>query len=328
MRTKTYLKDIWKLFKSNLTNAFFKKGSAEFQNAKPGSFGMFAGFLSAFFVMVFVYTEFTKDTSSLDTTDKPIEVDKSVSNEQESRGPQSNNPLINALFEIENFYGSDLETSPKSGKRRVRASREYKAKQVIEREGGSYEREKTIPMGTNLIGKLLTSIDTRETEQFYKVFLPYGGNFKEGASIPKGSTLFGKVKYSGKGKKVFISFSKGVFPDGSEFEIEAQALSSKDYSPGIKGDFHGTSGARLAATLGLSIVSGATAVLTEREQVGNLGASLPKATARNAMYGGLSQAASQEAERRSQSLSEKQEYITVDAGKDLIISLTKGYSQK
>lgn len=230
-------------------------------------------------------------------------------------------------------FGNSVDYENEGKKRRsdsrstVGSSRKYKAKQVIEREG-VFDREKTMPMGTNLIGKLLTSIDTRETEQFYKVFLPYGGKFKGGAEIPKGSTLFGKIKYEGKGNKVFMTFSKGVFPTGKEFEIQAQALNSKDYSPGIEGDFHGKSGARVAATLGLSVISGASSVLIEREEMGRMGMPVPKATLKNAALGGLGQAANDEAQRQAQKLTEEPEYVTVDAGKDLIINLTGAYIEK
>ena len=83
---------------------------------------------------------------------------------------------------------------------------------------------KTVPIGTNLIGKTLTSIDTREQNQTIKVLLPYGGKSKVGAEIEKNTILFGRVTYSGKGEKVYLSINKALAPDGHEFEIEAQAL--------------------------------------------------------------------------------------------------------
>ncbi|MEZ4744001.1 MAG: hypothetical protein R3B45_16395 [Bdellovibrionota bacterium] len=53
----------------------------------------------------------------------------------------------------------------------------YKAPQVIERKGPDGFGA-GFPVGSNLIGKLLTAIDTREQSQFYKVLLPYGGRSK------------------------------------------------------------------------------------------------------------------------------------------------------
>lgn len=266
--------------------------------------------------------QFFRDTSHLGRTDRQI----STNNRQRSKnGQAAQGQQYNGLFG-ENQNQNEGGTST----RQAVVQREpvkYKARQVIERENTGFERDKVIPMGTNLIGQLLTSIDTREPEQFYKVFLPYGGKFKGGAEIPKGSTLYGKIRYSGKGRKVFISFTKGVFPTGQEFAIQAQALNSKDYSPGILGDFHGQTGSRVAATLGLSVISAASNVLTERQELGRFGAVAPKANLKNAMYAGISRAAEMEASRQAESLNEKEEYVTVDAGKDLIVNLTGEYKE-
>ncbi|MCB9092881.1 MAG: TrbI/VirB10 family protein [Halobacteriovoraceae bacterium] len=204
----------------------------------------------------------------------------------------------------------------------------YEAKQVIARDD-VFDTSGTIPIGTNLIGKLLTSIDTREMGQLYKVLLPYGGKFKEGGEIPKGTVLFGKVNYPGRGEKVFLKFEKGVLPEGEEIEIHGQALTTSDYSPGIIGDFHGKAGTRLATTLGLTMFSGMTEILTEKEALGKDGISVaPKATMKNAFYGGLSKASQAEAERQAQELNQEPEYVTVDAGVDLIVNLTQSYRQR
>lgn len=275
-----------------------------------------------FIVLVFylIMTTF-KDTSSVQNTDSDIKM------------PHEDYQDKNVASKYSQLIGKEDKKSSNGSKRQRSRGHQrlepikYQAKQVIERDD-VFNPTKTIPMGTNLIGRLLTSIDTRESEQFYKVFLPYGGKFQGGAEIPKGSTLFGKIRYPGKGKKVFMTFSKGVFPDGSEFQIQAQALSTKDYSPGLVGDFHGQSGARVAAALGLSLVSGASAALTEREQIGVLGQTQIRPTLKNALYGGLSQTAQTESQRQGQKLSERQEYVTLDAGKDLIINLTGAYIEK
>ena len=247
---------------------------------------------------------------------------------QESESKKEKNLKFDKLFSNSSVNDVKKISSKRNRVKIKKTPYKYKATQVILREENDFDREKTIPMGTNMIGKLLTSIDTRESEQFYKVFLPYGGGFKGGAKIPKGSTLFGKIRYSAKGSKVFINFQKGVFPNGEEFEIQAQALSSKDYSPGIRGDFHGQTGMRVAATLGLSMVSGASSVLTERETSGIAGVTPPKSTLKNALYGGLSQASQTESARQAEKLNENTAYVTIDAGKDLIINLTQRVSIK
>lgn len=204
----------------------------------------------------------------------------------------------------------------------------YRAKQVLVSEG-AFDSARTIPMGTNLIGKTLTTIDTRQADQLVKVLLPYGGRFRNGGEIPKNSIVFGQVSYGGKGKKVFVKFNKGILSSGVEFAIEAQALSSGDYSPGIIGHFHGNADLRIASTLGLTMVAGMSDVLTEKESLGGSalqsGAVTPKANMKNAVYHGVSQVAKSEAQRQAESIGDEQEYVTVDAGTDMIVSLTKAY---
>lgn len=313
-------KKLNKFFKALKDFFIIKEEEKERLNLK--NIGYVALVFALVIIMTLVMRTLLQDTSAVEQTDSEISI---PSNETDYREESSD--MIKA-----HLNGSKSEQKKSRRKKRTRRykvdPRKYKASQVIKRED-SFEPTKTIPMGTNLIGKLLTSIDTREAEQLYKVFLPYGGNFKGGAEIPKGSTLYGKIRYPGKGRKVFLSFNKGVYPTGEEFEIQAQALSSKDYSPGVRGDFHGQSGSRVAATLGLAVVSGASAILAERQQAGlspgNTGVS-PRVRA--SLYGGLSETAQNEAQRRAQGLSEKAEYVTVDAGKDLIVNLTGAYIKK
>lgn len=207
----------------------------------------------------------------------------------------------------------------------------YRAKQVLVSEG-AFDPARTIPMGTNIIGRTLTTIDTRQADQLVKVLLPYGGHFQGGGEIPKNSIVFGQVSYGGKGKKVFIKFGKGTLPGGQEFPLEAQALSSSDYSPGISGSFHGNSDLRIASTLGLTMVAGMSDVLTEKESLGGSalqsGAVTPKATMKNALYHGVSEVAKAEAQRQAEAIGDEQEYVTVDAGTDIIVSLTKAYIEQ
>ncbi len=208
---------------------------------------------------------------------------------------------------------------------------EYKAPQVIARKD-SDGTTAGLPVGTNLIGKLLTSVDTREPKQMYKVLLPYGGRDKNGGEIPKNSVLFGTIRYPGNGNKVFFQFSNALLPNGKEVEIKAQALSSKDYSPGLIGEYHGKGMERVAATLGLSMVSAMSDTLTEREAlgqggIGSVAEATPKATAKNALYQGLSRVSEMEAARQADRLAREPEYVTIDAGQEMIVNLTATYRE-
>ena len=199
----------------------------------------------------------------------------------------------------------------------------YKAPQIIRRED-SLKSQGFIPMGSKFIGKLLTPIDTRHSNQFYKVLLLYGARFKK-AFIPRGSILFGKVKYSGQGEKVFISFTKGIYTNGYEFKIAGQALDPKDYSLGLTGRRHSQFATRLATTLGLSAVSGVAATLTQKQPVGVFGHTVVEPNTKNAIYAGLSQTAQEESQRQAQRLNNTQAYVTIKAGVALIVNLTSAY---
>jgi hypothetical protein len=140
------------------------------------------------------------------------------------------------------------------------------------------------------------------------------------------------VTYSGKGEKVFIKFAKGILPTGEEFPLEAQALSPGDYSPGLAGRFHGNADMRVASTLGLTMVSGMSDALTEKESMGGgilqPGSVTVKPDMKNAFYHGLSQATQNEANRQGDAIAQEPEYITIDADTDVIVSLTKAYIAK
>jgi len=181
-----------------------------------------------------------------------------------------------------------------------------------------------IPSGTNFVGKLITGIDTRQDNQSIKVTLPYGGSHPSGGKIPRDSVLLGSASYSG-GDRVYIRFNRIIFPTGAEYRIDAQGLSSNDYTPGLIGLHHSETGVRVASSFGLTMVSAATDVLTQRTMnAGNvygMGASQPDPTMRNAALQGVSQVTKHEAERVGNKMQEKEDYLTVMTGGDLIISL-------
>ena len=181
---------------------------------------------------------------------------------------------------------------------------------------------KSIPIGSSLIGKLLTGIDSRRDGGFVKVLLPYGGSFKNMGSIPKNTTLLGNANYPGKGEKVYITFTRGVTSDGREFEISAEALSPKDYSPGIPGTLHSNVDVRVLSTTALSAISVMGDILTEKEPNGSEGNMIEKATMRNALLKGASKAAQMEANREASALAKEKDYVTVESGSALIVGLT------
>ena len=204
----------------------------------------------------------------------------------------------------------------------------YRAKQVIERTDFSGP---ALPMGTEFIGRLMTAIDTRDAASFIKIEVPYGGSFQGNELLPKNSILFAVVRYDGNGEKVFLDIQSGTYPNGQQFKIRGQALDAKDFSPGIRGDFHGMLSNRVAGELGLNFVTGLTDTLQEKESLGGggfaPGSVTAKPTLKNGFLVGVSKVTDSEAQRMSSELSGQKPYITIEEGKELIVSLQERFNQ-
>lgn len=264
-----------------------------------------------------------EDTSFLGRSERPL-----VGADTASSGSPPGAPAtakVSMMFQNSEASGrgASTRTAPARGMKI-----NYKAQQVLVSD--SADPARTLPMGTNLIGKTLTTIDTRAADQVVKVLLPYGGRASAGGELPKNTILFGQIIYGGKGEKVFVKFTKGLLPGGHEFPVEAQALNPGDYSPGLAGRFHGNADMRVASSLGLTMIAGMSDVLTERESLGGGGFSpgsvTRKSTMRNAIMHGISQVAQDEATRQAQAIGQEPQYVTVDAGTDLIVSLLRAFT--
>lgn len=262
----------------------------------------------------------SNDTSKVTKTTSPITED---GKEKES----SRESEESSVGGVSDASESNTKVTNTNQKRLSRKKNKiiYQAGQVINRLNN--RGSKKLPLGTNIIGKLITSIDTRNPS-LVKVILPYDAkNKSEEKILPKGSILIGELSYSGQGNRVFISFTKAVLTNGNEIDLHAQALSSKDYSAGIEGEFHSNTVNRVGSVLGLSMISGTTEVLLEKESLGEGQTPTPKSTIKNGLINGLSKIANMEANIQAQKLAAKPEYVTIEAGSDLIIgffSFTKG----
>lgn len=259
------------------------------------------------------------DTSYVEESSKRLS-GKNQDNSDQEQDSQTETPKgITAFGEVETGYTRTPRGSGGGGGRI-----KYNAAQVIVRQGG--DPDKSLPIGSSIIGRLLNGIDTREQNSFVRVLLPYGASFNQERKLERNSVLFGTATYPGTGEKVYVKFSRGLLPDGREFKLEAQALSSADFSPGLYGDLHGAAGMRVASTLGLTMVSGMSDIMVEKEVSGGmLPVANPKSTMKNAFYNGLAKASEQEAQRQAGKLGEEKDYVTVEAGSDVVISLTETF---
>lgn len=294
--------------------------------ARTGRWLIVAGCVVAVGVGYALIMSFREDTSFLGRTDHALASSGKASSGSGSGSGGAGPQKVDKMFQNSeaNGHGATTKNTHVQG-----LKLNYKAQQVIL--GESADLARTMPMGTNLIGKSLTTIDTRDSAQLVKVLLPYGGRASAGGELPKNAVLFGQITYDGKGEKIFLKFTKGVLPSGQEFQLEAQALSPGDYSPGLAGHFHGNADTRVASSLGLTMLAGMSDVLTEKESLGGgglmPGSVMAKSTMKNALMHGVSQVAQDESTRQAQAIGQEPQYVTVDAGTDLIVSITKAYTE-
>ncbi len=208
--------------------------------------------------------------------------------------------------------------------RHVRDPVKLMAKQVIVRDLGGLGYGFTV--GSNVVGELQSTIDTRDSNQLVRVVLPFGARSKDGTNeIPKGTLLMGKVSYPGKGEKVFINFVQAVLPEGKSLKLSAQALDPKDYSSGLSGEIQSQAKTRALSIAGLSMVQAMGNVMTEKEALGQGFQVTPKANLSNAALAGAARAAELEANRMQDQV-QADDYVRVEAGTVVIVSFTQEFN--
>ena len=161
-----------------------------------------------------IFSNYNHDNSVIAVADAPIE----MGDKDDSKEPAPISPKLRSLFKASEQI-QHTSSPKKKAKSLPKQKLKYRAPQVIIR-GDDDSAIGKLSMGAKLIGKLLTSIDTRESEQFYQVLLPYGGKGKHGEGIPKNTLLFGTINYPNKGRKVFMQFAKALLPNGREVELK------------------------------------------------------------------------------------------------------------
>ena len=318
------LKNCWARFKPWLTDKFLKTEQGQkklnFETVGPTVITIALVGTGAVFSSKLLGT----DTSFLQKSDKSLLVKNKALVAAVQAGVKVDPSLARLFISV-----PDPTTDVNNAKIRTHNLKaeqvNYKAQQVIVR----VDAIDGLPAGSNFIGKTLTSIDSRQLDQLVKVILPYGGKGKGESYIQQNSVLMGIATYPSKGEKIFIKFTKGISSDGKEFELEAQALNPKDYSAGVVAEYFGQTDMRIAKSLGLTMLSGATDVLTERESIGGpmAGEVVARPTLGNALYHGVSQVAQVEANRQAEKIGDEQGYVILPSGGDLIINLTKAFIQ-
>lgn len=229
--------------------------------------------------------------------------------------------------------GGGTETKPQSETVRKKADAEHRPKVKVggkmvfyrwELEGSS----NSIPVGTQMLGVLASSIDTRYLESPVRIELNRGFIYKRTRFLPPKTVLFGVLRYPGDEEDVYISLNGGVLPNGSQFSLNAEVLSFETMGPGIRGTFHGTFTDRARKSLALGFVSGIAETLQEKQGWGRENIPTTRSTVKNAMLSGVSRVAEQELERQRRHVESEKPYVTIAPGKKLVVSLLHPFSRR
>ena len=185
----------------------------------------------------------------------------------------------------------------------------YGAKQVIVRKGLI-----AVPTGAVAEGVLSNLLDTREKGAFVRVVLPRGVNFGGRTGLPSRTLLLGVFGYEGRGKKVVLTFTRAILPDGREMPVRARAAPEGVYRSNRAG--------KTAMLLGLTMASGMADVMAQKRALGEYGNVTVKSSLKNAIYHGASKATEMEASRQEQETGELSPYVTLDKGSVVTVVFT------
>ncbi|MCY4644413.1 MAG: hypothetical protein OXB88_07325, partial [Bacteriovoracales bacterium] len=123
------------------------------------------------------------------------------------------------------------------------------------------------------------------------------------------------------GKTALIHFERIVLPGGEEVYIQGEALEARGRSPGIKGVLHEDRGSKIASALGLSMLGDISETMVAKEALGQGFHITPKSSLQNGFYKGLSVIAKEKGHKAAQNLKNRREYLTIEAGREILISL-------
>lgn len=278
---------------------------------------LISGIIIIALVAIQIYYSREMDNSTLrrSTTSFKKSFKDEESNQHQNKRHRSIRPQV-ANKKRKKRYSS---TNLKARRRNIK----YSATQVIHSKASKSEG-KGIPTGTKIIGKLISSVDTRDIDTKVQIIVKRSINHHGNFIIPKNTILNATAIYKG-GEKVFLKINQAILPSGNEVKIAAQALDPKTFTAGLHGEYHDNKLGKIGATLGLTMVSAMTDTLQEKEAFGNGAIITPKANLKNALYNGVSTVTEMEAQRQAQTINSEKPYVTVKSGSAVIVNLTKKF---
>lgn len=133
--------------------------------------------------------------------------------------------------------------------------------------------------------------------------------------VPENSILFGKGK-SGD-ERLYVEFSKVIFPTGESYSILAQAFDQSDKIQGLKGSFVGSRSKKMGMAMGLGLLGGMADGL--RETSGSSFFTTQKPSVKDAALGGASKAALDQSAAYLDEMKKSPNIIEVKSGSEFII---------
>jgi hypothetical protein len=132
--------------------------------------------------------------------------------------------------------------------------------------------------------------------------------------LPENAVLFGRGK-SGD-ERLFVEFTKVIFPGGEGFPIRAQAFDAGDKIQGLKGALVGTRTKKMAGAIGFGFLGG---MADGMQETSGSYFSTKKPSTRDAALSGASKAALDQSEAYLEEMKKSPNIIEVKTGTEIIV---------
>lgn len=133
--------------------------------------------------------------------------------------------------------------------------------------------------------------------------------------LPENAIIFGKGKSAE--ERLFVEFTRVIFPTGESFPIRAQGFDVSDKILGLKGAVVGTRTKKMAAAMAFGFLGGMADGLQNTS--GSLFLSGKKPSARDAALSGASKAALDQSQAYIEEMKRSPNIIEVKAGTELVV---------
>lgn len=298
--------------KSFLENFLFKKEANGEKKLKTHVFFIVAIIPLLLFmfykIFTFSFEEEAPTLSEISLSDAQSESKRVDSDAQEEKAQKileniSEREMSTPLSRLFEKTGSTLSGEPRS--------------MVIERKEGIEDHHTTLPRGTLLLAMLLNTIVSNNTNSpvVAKVTLDH---FHLGSLfIPKDSKLIGQATQDNNPKRVMVTFDTIVFPDKRQLSFRATGL-NPDGSSGLTGQYYSGKGREIFGSLLSAAIAGA-AEGSQTTSTTPYGTEVKRGSVQNAIYGGISGAAVDQAKRFAKNIEQAKSYVVVPQEAQILV---------